>query len=228
LAVPGLAVLLPCLIRPRLRALLGGLIMTASMFAALLPWGLRNQHVTGHFVLTTLWMGPSLYDGLHPGATGESDMAFYDRENLLGAGMSEYEVDRHYRKLAWSFARENPGRALQLAVIKFWRYWSPWPNADQFANPVLRVAIAVGSIATIVLAIVGLRSPRTTADPWRLIIALGPIVYLSLLHLLFVGSMRYRLPAEYALLVLSAEGWITWRGRRAGTPVTGPTPSPST
>ncbi len=228
LAVPGLAALLPCLIRPRFRALLGGLIMIASMFTALLPWALRNQHETGHIVFTTLWMGPSLYDGLHPGATGESDMTFYDRENLLGSGMSEYEVDRHYRKLAWSFARENPGRALQLAVIKFWRYWSPWPNADQFANPMLRAAVALGSIATLVLAIVGLFSPRTSADPWRWIIALGPIVYLSLLHLLFVGSMRYRLPAEYALLVLSAEGWITCRGRRAESSPTSPTPLPST
>ncbi len=220
LAVPGLAVLLPCLIQPRLRALLAGLMMTASMFAALLPWGLRNQHVTGHFVVTTLWMGPSLYDGLHPGATGESDMAFYDRENLMNTGMTEFEMDRHYRQLAWSFAFENPGRACELAIKKFWRYWSPWPNAEQFGNLALRLAIAVGSIATIGLAVIGLLSSRTRSDPWRWIIPLGPIVYLSLLHLFFVGSMRYRLPAEYALLVLSAEGWLTWRGRRGDTAMT--------
>ncbi len=218
LAVPGFAVLLPILIRPRLRASSAGLAVVVVMLAALAPWGMRNQKVSGHFVLTTLWMGPSLYDGLHDGANGESDMTFFDRDNLLANGMTEYDVDQHYRRLAWSFVRENPGRALQLAFIKLWRYWSPWPNADQFNNRALQSVVALGSLVTLVLAIRGIVSPRTHSDPWRWIIAAGPIVYLSLLHLLFVGSMRYRLPAEYALLVLSGEGWLAWRGHVVGTP----------
>jgi hypothetical protein len=187
------------------------LIVIASTFAALVPWGLRNQQVTGHFVFTTLWMGPSLYDGLHEGATGESEMTFFDQDNLMAQGMSEYEVDRHYRDRAWTFVRENPARTAELALIKLGRYWSPWPNAEQFDNFLLRAAIAAGSIATWLLALRGFFSRRTRGDAWRWLIALGPILYLSLLHLLFVGSMRYRLPAEYALLVLSAEGWISLR-----------------
>jgi 4-amino-4-deoxy-L-arabinose transferase-like glycosyltransferase len=228
LATPGFAALLPLLIRPRVRAVCAGLLVVVAMFAALLPWAVRNQRITGHYVFTTLWMGPSLYDGLHPGATGESDMTFYDRDNLMKSGMSEFDVDRHYRKLAWSFAAENPGKAIGLAVKKLGRYWSPWPNADQFGNVALRLIIAAGSLATFGLAIAGLWSVRTRHDPWRWMITLGPVVYLSLLHLFFVGSMRYRLPAEYALLVLSAEGWCFVRGRRGDISAAGePSASPS-
>lgn len=212
LAVPGFAVLLPLMSRVRGRPVVAGLVVIAVLLASLLPWGLRNQRVTGHFVLTTLWLGPSLYDGLHPGADGDSDMSFFDRDNLMAQGMSEYEVDQHYRRLAWTFVRENPGRTLQLAFIKLWRYWSPWPNADQFDNLLLQVVIAVGSLATWALAFRGLCSRRTRTDRWRWICTIGPIIYLSLLHLLFVGSMRYRLPAEYALLVLAGEGLLSWYG----------------
>ena len=35
------------------------------------------------------------------------------RDNLMSR-MTEYEVDQHYRAAAWQFARENPGRAVEL------------------------------------------------------------------------------------------------------------------
>ena len=40
--------------------------------------------------------------------------------------------------------------------------------------------------------------------------AWGPIVYFAAVHLFFVGSIRYRLPAEYPLAVLSGVGWAEW------------------
>jgi hypothetical protein len=38
----------------------------------------------------------------------------------------------------------------------------------------------------------------------------GPILYFSAIHVLFVGSIRYRLPAEYPFAVLSAVGAAGW------------------
>src|SRR5690606_21125391 len=42
------------------RAAVMAVCVLIGLVAALLPWGLRNQRVTGHFTLTTVWMGPSL------------------------------------------------------------------------------------------------------------------------------------------------------------------------
>ncbi len=210
LAAPLFGVLLIAWSQRRMTAVLHAGLMMLGLVTVLLPWGLRNQRVTGHLVLTTLWAGPSLYDGLHPGATGDSDMTFYDRDNLLGRGMSEYEVDRHYRREAWAFVRENPGRTLQLALIKLGRYWSPVPNAEQFGTWPVRLAVAASFLPLAALALVG--AWRMRRERWVLALSLGPILYFSALHMVFVSSLRYRLPAEYALLVLAAVGAdVVWR-----------------
>jgi hypothetical protein len=191
------------------RAAVMAVCVMIGLIGALLPWGLRNQQVTGHFTLTTLWMGPSLYDGLNPQATGASDMTFYDRDNLMGQGSSEYEVDRHYRTRAWEFVRENPGRTLQLAVIKLWRFLSPIPNAEQFGGVGPALLIGPFFVALLLLALRGWWVTRH--DVWAWGLTLGPLIYFAAIHMLFVGSLRYRLPAEYPLMVLAAAGWRSWR-----------------
>lgn len=216
LALPLAYGLLLILSRRRWAVMQSGLLAAAGLLVVLLPWGIRNHRATGHFVLTTLWAGPSLYDGLNPQADGDSNMAFYDRDNLLGRGLSEYEVDRHYRRLAWRFAAENPGRAAELAIAKLARYWKPWPNAAQFSGWGPKLAVLVFFTPLLLCALYGGWIAR---KDWRLLmLSAGPLLYFSLLHTLFVSSLRYRLPAEYPLLVLAAVGlrggWERLRNRR--------------
>jgi 4-amino-4-deoxy-L-arabinose transferase-like glycosyltransferase len=223
LAGPLVLVLLALLSKRRLRALGAGCLVVLGMLLALLPWGFRNQQVTGHFTLTTFWMGPSLYDGLNPRATGESDMRFFD-DDRLPARMGEYEVDQFYRRAAWDFARQHPRRVLELAAVKFWRYWNPIPNAGQFKQPLLALVVCLFFVPVLLLAISGtvrLFRPSSGSDAgrspepgirrraiWSMAILAGPIIYFSALHLVFVSSLRYRLPAEYPLLILSAWGLL--------------------
>ena len=195
----------------RRKRLLESLVMLVCMVLPLVPWGVRNQQVTGHFVLTTLWMGPSLYDGLHPGATGASDMTFFEDDRALDR-MSEYEMNRYYKDLAVRFTWENPGRAVELGVIKLWRFWKPWPNAEQFQNVGLKVVIALGFLALLTWAIFGGWALRGNLE--LVFLCTLPIVYFSALHTLFVSSIRYRLPAEYPLAVLAAIGLVEWYRRK--------------
>lgn len=200
------------------RAVVGFLVLSTVMVGTLLPWGMRNQQVTGHFVLTTLWMGPSLYDGLHPAATGDSDMTFFEEDRVLDR-MSEFEMNQHYKKLALDFAKENPGRAIELALIKFWRFWKPWPNAEQFSNPILGLIVAVGFVFLVVTAGYGVWVERRAF--WFVFLCTLPIVYFTGIHLWFVSSLRYRLPAEYPLAVLSGIGLAAWFGPRTSSRETG-------
>jgi len=227
LAAPIVALLLVLTTQQRLKAALAGGVIILAMGLALLPWGLRNQRVTGHFTLTTFWMGPSLYDGLNPQATGDSNMVFYDRDQLM-LTMSEYDVDQHYRAEAWKFARENPGRAVQLAGAKLLRYWSPWPNAAQFGQWWAKLVVSLFFIPTFCLAVWGgyllfrpademgkmVRPGCLSSQFWSLAILAGPVLYFSLIHMFFVSSLRYRLPAEYPLLILTAFGLVQWSGQR--------------
>ena len=52
---------------------------------------------------------------------------------------------------------------------------------------------------------------RTVGRGWPYILCWFPAVYLTLLHMVFVSSIRYREPAMLALLALAGLGIRDWR-----------------
>lgn len=203
---PGVSMLLVLLGRCGIQARIAAAVLVCvGLAVAMSPWTIRNAIVTGHPIPTTLWVGPSLYDGLHPNATGESDMTFFDTEQLMSR-MSEYEMDQDYRRRAWAFVATNPAKTVWLAGVKQLRYWSPAPNSEQFQSRVLTFVAWAAYLPLILLALVGGWFSRRNV--WLLVITAAPILYFAALHLLFVGSLRYRLPAEYPLAVLAAIGLV--------------------
>ena len=203
---PGVSVLLILLGRGNLRIRFASAILVCvGMTLCLAPWTIRNTVVTEHVIPTTLWVGPSLYDGLNPTATGTSDMRFFDTEQLMSR-MSEYEMDHEYRRRAWSWAAANPAKTAWLAGVKQWHYWSPSTDSEQFNSLMLRIVAWVAYLPLVGLALIGAWFARN--NWWLLIITGAPILYFATLHILFVGSLRYRLPAEYPLAVLSAVGLV--------------------
>lgn len=192
------------------------------------PWTYRNYRVTGHVIPTTLWMGPSLYDGLNPTATGDSNMEFFERD-LLMSRMTEYEMDREYRRRAWAWAAAEPQRAVSLAWVKLWRYWNPFPNASQFQQPLLWWGTVLSTLPLYATLPWGAWSIRQQPQRWRTtILTVGPALLFCGVHLFFVGSVRYRLPAELPLAVLSASGLCHFCcGSRRGEPSQSALPSPT-
>ncbi len=184
-------------------ALFAGLGICLVTLLSLLPWGLRNQAATGRFVLTTLWAGPSLYDGLRVGATGESDMTFVETDGRF-AEQGEVEANRYYTQRALEFVRQHPKEVAVLALRKLARFWSPLPNAAQFQSPLPMLACLLSFLPLIFFAVRGLWAAFD--NPWAIAVCAGPVLYFSALHMIFVGSLRYRLPAEYPLSVLAAWG----------------------
>ncbi|HEY0982100.1 ArnT family glycosyltransferase [Schlesneria sp.] len=218
---PGLAMLTLMTGRSPLgqRAILAGIICL-SLAVVLFPWTVRNAALTGHWIPTTLWVGPSLYDGLNPTATGDSDMEFFEQDRLLQS-MSEYEMDREYRRRAWKFAAENPARVISLALVKQSRYWSPAPNTPQFRHPLIHLVAWLSFAPLMIFALIGVWQARN--DPYLITLTAGPVLYFAALHLLFVGSLRYRLPAEFPLSVLAAVGMVRlFAGSRAAQHASSP------
>ena len=206
LIAPGFSLLFMLLARDRGRAIVQSLLLLSGLALALAPWTARNYRVTGHVIPTTLWVGASMYDGLNPEADGGSNMQFVERDGIYKTH-TEYDADRYYREAAGKFARENPGRTVQLGLLKLWRFWNPLPNAEQFSNWYITLALAGTFLPALVLALVGLWRVRHL--PWCWLIPLAPILYFSLVHMVFVGSIRYRLPAEPPLLILTTLGLLT-------------------
>jgi hypothetical protein len=173
-----------------------GLVMVMS------PWWVRNAHVLGRFVPTAVWMGASLYDGLNAEATGASNMNF--RASPEFWPLDELDQDQTLARRAIAFALEQPGRALELAVIKLGRFWSPWPNAAGIRSWPLTLASAVVLTPVLASLALGLWARRYDIRSWVLLA--GPLLYFCALHLVFASSMRYRIPGEVPALGLSALG----------------------
>ena len=203
--------------------LLQGMFFFGIMCCVMAPWWVRNYAITGKFVPSTLQVGASLYDGWHPGASGSSDenMAFSIeamqrilREEALLANESsevestlEWRIDRRLHLEAWGWARENPSDALRRGLIKFQKTWWPFPTARELSNPMVVLWEAGSYLFILIMSAVGLWSLRADCRRWtEACWFIAPCVYLALLHMVFVGSVRYRQPGVLILCGLAGIG----------------------
>ncbi|HSW44079.1 MAG TPA: hypothetical protein VLM89_00740 [Phycisphaerae bacterium] len=178
-------------------------IVVVVVIIALLPWALRNRVVLGQWRWLTTRGGISLYDGLQPGATGGSDLA-HTKTLPEMRGLSEIAWDRYFRDQAWAAVRQDPARAIGLAWNKFLRTWSLGPNVAAYRHGLPAVVSAGWTASLLVLAIVGLWSRRRSAA--ACVTILLPVIVFTLLHMVFIGSVRYRVPVMPMVMVLSAAG----------------------
>jgi len=165
--------------------------------------------------LTTLQVGPSLMDGLRSDASGasDSDMQFMtaiirqqrdiDQQSLVPLESTfEWRVNRLATQTAFAWASQNPARVFSLAVEKLKKTWSPWPDGRELASNAMRAAITLSCFTVVLLALTDsfrlwARSRLTLAMLWL------PCLYLTGLHLVFVGSIRYREPGVVLLIALA-------------------------
>jgi hypothetical protein len=196
--------------RDRARQIAIGFAMLAALASGMIPWWIYTARVTGRFVPTTLQVGASLYDGLHQGATGASDMRFVPevtaRERAEQAPhepeILEVRVDRRMWDESIAWAKAHPGETLRLARVKLLRMWNFWPNEPAFRGWAVRLVLLATYLPLVVLGVIGAWRYTSRGLPYAL--AWLPAVYLTLLHVVFVSSLRYREPAMIALTVLAA------------------------
>ena len=202
----------------RTRSGLGQAAVIAFTFAVCwMPWVVRNHQVVGQPVLTTLWTGPTLYDSVGPQADGRSDMTFFDADADERRVMSEAAVNDWYTRRSLDAITADPGRLVRLAVVKQARFWQLAPSADEAGPRWLQLPIGLWTAAVLLLAVAG-----WIASDWSTrLLAAGPVLALAAVHLMFVASLRYRVPCELPLAVLTAIGGqhVWGRVRRRGRSV---------
>lgn len=210
-------------------------VMVLGLLVMMTPWWLRSLRLCGHFVPTTLQAGASLYDGWNPQATGASDMrfvgeffgAYYRNPPQLPAEYPaawEDYIDQRMGQAAVRWAKEHPGQVLSLAGTKFVRLWNLWPNEAALARWWIRLGVLITYLPLLLLGLVGAGLSIRRGFPY--VLCWLPAVYFTLLHMIFVSSIRYREPAMLGLMVLAA-GVVAGLGQ-AVTPGTGTPGTPTT
>lgn len=200
--------------RARGSSVVGAALVIGIVVSMLLPWAVRNHHILGEWRWLTTRGGISLYDGVGPGADGSSDLGDVKQSSAV-AGMTELQWDSYFRDQAWAAVRADPGRVMKLAGVKLARMWNPFPNVESYRSGAAGLVSVAWAMPVFLLAIVGTWLLCVQAEPGgpRLaVFLLLPAFSLSCLHAVFVGSVRYRLPAMPFLEVLAALAMVRLYG----------------
>lgn len=186
--------------------LLAGLVTGSLTIAALTPWAIRNEKVLDKKIWLTTNDGYTWYDSFNPQADGSSNQAIFRNDPDLWyrgeVGRSDY-----LKQKAIDYAISHPCRVIQLAFAKLTRFWSPIPLSADFGGRWLYVVVGgLYAIPLFVFAAIGLWRGKLSRRS-KLILLL-PAIYFSLVHSVFVGSLRYRVPCDVPLAVLAAAGVV--------------------
>jgi hypothetical protein len=218
----SLTFLPPFLLLPfvRPRVVLIGLFVYLLCLA---PWWIRNYMVLHAFVPFSTTASMNLYVGNNPHTltahgdwSVDADPAEVTR---IAALPGEIAQSQAYTADAISFIGANPGRFIELCVLRLSAFWAFVPNAEGYRSGILRWISALSTGPMLALALVGLVATRRA---WRRLLPIyGLITYFTALHTLTIASIRYRLPIEPYLILLASAGAVACydRLRRRG-PIT--------
>jgi 4-amino-4-deoxy-L-arabinose transferase-like glycosyltransferase len=179
------------------------LLAVVLFFMVILPWGVRNIGALGEFHIGTANSGHVLWEGNNPynttGGVAGGDLRYLDE---MPEDLGEMERDRWQRERAVEFIKSDPVRFVRLAGRKFLRFWNVRPNAPGFDRGVYRW-VAFASFTPVLL--LSLASIVVLRERWRDTFIIWLFVcYYTALHMVTIGSLRYRLPLEPLLMALAA------------------------
>jgi hypothetical protein len=186
------------------------LLVYAAIYLALMtPWWIHNYQSYGSFVRLNLALGMVLYAGNNPMNTGGGGNVGEDYDVKQFQHIRDPVArDRALRDAAIKFMLENPRRVVELAALKFVRIWRLWPHHQAYSNWAYTLGL-IGSFAPVCLfALVYLlgigRRELVLISPLLLFIG-----YYTAVHMLLLGTIRFRLPFEPYLLIFAAMGLVS-------------------
>ena len=179
------------------------------------PWIVRNYVVFGEIVIGTASSGHILWEGNNPwNTTGGVSGTFDDTQTWLDVvpgGMSELAEDQWKKSEAIAFIKEEPTQFLKNGFLKLKRFWSLWPNSGDHQHWLYKLVSVLSFGSVLLLSVVGavvLKKHRK-----EVILICAAVGYLTALHALILGSIRYRLPLEPLLIVLASITLVNLWGR---------------
>ena len=174
----------------------------------LMPAAYRNYRILGAFVPVRTGVGESLLESVGPWADGGPGMQKIQRPDYPD-GANEYVRDRMDRAAAISYIKQDIGRFMRLAGNKFLRTWNVRMNLSDYRSPMYDLLAMISTIPVFVLALLGWLRHRRQVSRWLLLLL--PAIYFTLLHMVFVGSVRYRYPAMPTIMVLAGAALVAAR-----------------
>jgi hypothetical protein len=180
-------------------------------FSFSIAWGIRNYITLRGFLLTTSGSSQVLWEGNNPwNETGGVSEESWKYLEAMPQNLNEIDRARWKSAQAKNYILNNLGRFFELAIKKFFRFWHLWPNFKGFNRGLYQWIALISFGPLLFLSILSLWGLK---EQWRLTMILWLFfAYYTALHMITIGSIRYRLPLEPLMIVLSsaliAKYWI--------------------
>ena len=170
------------------------------------PWWAHQYFKFDTFIRLNLGDGVVLYGGNNPlnksggGIIGvdvlESDGDFLGISNPVDRNKAQKDE-------AIEYIISNPGHFLKMAGVKFLRFWRLWPYANEYQQWYIVVAsiLSYGSILIMSIGFALRNSKKYFRETLPIFALFG---YLTLVHMVTIGSIRYRFPLEPFLIIFAS------------------------
>ena len=206
------------------------LIMVAGMMILMIPWGVRNSVVMGHFTISPTKGGRNLYEAnngifskpyLNYSASGDGMERIYHRfaESHLNdlrrkeliefpqfpEDMGEFQRDRILTRQVTDFLLANPKVALELCFLRFYSLIRITPGFLPHLMGKLIGMVSMGGV--LIFGFLGL---IIRAKQWiRYSYFYLLILYYVAIHTVTAAGIPHRLPLD-AILILFAGTAVEW------------------
>lgn len=180
------------------------LVAIAVFFLTMTPWWIRNYSVHGEFVATSVGeSGKVFYSGNNPknqsgGGIGKIDVDFSSFEHIQDLK----ERDRAMWKAGIEWIKENPRDWMVLEIKKLIRFYSPIFYAEQYNKWYYNLISVLSYGIIFLLFLYSLFQHRTKFLYYSPLLLYT--VLLTAVHLVFIASLRYRLPLEPFMIIMAA------------------------
>ena len=183
------------------------LVLASLAYAAVLaPWVARNYMLLHTFVPFTTGASENLYLGNNEKNTtaGINWMTDVDPEVVarLRAIPDEVERQRAFGAAAIEYIRDHPMVFVQRAGQKFVRFWNIVPNAPEYQGGLYRIVSAMSFGGVLILSVISIFVWRRRLLDFAPLLLL--IAYFTVVHMITIASLRYRLPLEPFLILIAA------------------------
>ena len=122
-------------------------------------------------------------------------------------GGKEAYLIRHntLKNAALEFIKNNPKRFLELAILKFKRFWSPIPFSKEFTSTFEITVSLISLLPIYIFSIIGVFFIFKKKIHKSLPIIIY-CMYINLIHVISISSFRYRFIIEMFLIILASYG----------------------
>ena len=189
--------------RSTLAVTLRRLAVYAVIYCGLMaPWWISNYQTYGSFVRLTPGAGVALYAGNNPlNRTGGGNVNEDYDLRPFNTITDPVKLDKALTDAALTYIIEHPRRFIELAGMKFVRMWRLWPVHNGYTSPSVILLAVLSFVPVLLLAGIGLFFKRAMLK------RLAPLLFFgagyTAIHMIILGTIRYRFPLEPFLLIFA-------------------------